>query len=118
MGNLGAPELILIVLVILIFFGAKKIPEIAQGLGKGIREFRKASRDIQDEIEKEIKISPEAALSSAKSTCYYCQSSISSNARFCPSCGKSLEAPKCQKCGTSNALGTKFCSQCGEKISA
>ena len=41
--------------VILIFFGAKKIPELAQGLGKGIREFRKAARDIQDDVEKEIK---------------------------------------------------------------
>jgi sec-independent protein translocase protein TatA len=53
--NLGATEIILIVLVILIFFGAKKIPELAQGLGKGIREFRKASREIQDDIESENK---------------------------------------------------------------
>jgi sec-independent protein translocase protein TatA len=118
MGNLGAPELILIVLVILIFFGAKKIPEIAQGLGKGIREFRKASRDIQDEIEKEIKVSPETTLSPAKSKCFYCQSPISPDAKFCPTCGKSLEAPKCQKCGTANAVGNRFCNQCGEKISA
>ncbi len=55
MGNLGTPEIILIVLVILLFFGAKKIPEIAQGLGKGIREFRKAARDVQDDIEKDAK---------------------------------------------------------------
>lgn len=51
-GNLGTGEILLILLVILIFFGAKKIPELAQGLGKGIREFRKAARDVQDEIEK------------------------------------------------------------------
>ncbi len=55
MGNLGAPEIILIAVVILILFGARKIPEFMQGLGKGVREFRKASRDIQDEIEKETK---------------------------------------------------------------
>ena len=53
--NLGTPEILLILLVILIFFGAKKIPELAKGLGKGLREFRKAARDVQDEIEKEIK---------------------------------------------------------------
>lgn len=55
MGNIGMPELLLIFVIILVFFGAKKIPELAQGLGKGIREFRKAARDIQDEIEDEGK---------------------------------------------------------------
>lgn len=49
-GNLGTGEIILILLIVLIFFGAKKIPELAQGLGKGMREFRKAARDIQDEV--------------------------------------------------------------------
>ncbi len=52
-GNLGATEIILILLVILIFFGARKIPELAQGLGKGMREFRKAAREIQDDISEE-----------------------------------------------------------------
>ncbi len=55
MGNLGATEIILIVLVVLLFFGAKKLPELAQGLGKGIREFRKATREIQDDIESDTK---------------------------------------------------------------
>ncbi|MDH4069696.1 MAG: twin-arginine translocase TatA/TatE family subunit [Ignavibacteria bacterium] len=55
MGNLGATEIILIVLVILLFFGARKLPELAQGLGKGIKEFRKATKEIQDDIEGEIK---------------------------------------------------------------
>jgi sec-independent protein translocase protein TatA len=49
MGNLGPMEIILIVLVILVFFGAKKIPELAQGLGKGIREFKKATQGEDDE---------------------------------------------------------------------
>jgi sec-independent protein translocase protein TatA len=53
MGNIGGPEIILILLVVFVFFGAKKIPEIAKGLGEGIREFRKAARDVQMEIEKE-----------------------------------------------------------------
>lgn len=52
---MGTQEIILILLFVLIFFGAKKIPELAQGLGKGIREFRKAARDVQDDIEKEVK---------------------------------------------------------------
>jgi sec-independent protein translocase protein TatA len=51
-GSLGTGEIILIVLVVLIFFGAKKIPDLAAGLGKGLREFRKAAREVQDEMEK------------------------------------------------------------------
>ncbi|MFA5804661.1 MAG: twin-arginine translocase TatA/TatE family subunit [Melioribacteraceae bacterium] len=49
-GNLGAGEIILIVLVILILFGAKKIPELAQGIGKGMKEFKKALNDVQEDI--------------------------------------------------------------------
>lgn len=48
--NIGGGELVLILLVILVLFGAKKIPDLAQGLGKGIREFKKAVRDVQDDI--------------------------------------------------------------------
>ena len=55
MGNIGGPEIILILLVIVVFFGAKKIPEIAKGLGEGIREFRKAARDVQEEAGTEAK---------------------------------------------------------------
>ena len=40
--SLGAPEIIIIVFVILLLFGAKKLPELARGLGKGIKEFKKA----------------------------------------------------------------------------
>ena len=53
--NIGGPELLLILIVIFFFFGAKKIPEIAKGLGEGIREFRKAARDIHEEVNKEVK---------------------------------------------------------------
>ena len=59
MGNFGATEIILILLVVLLFFGAKKLPELAQGLGKGIREFRKATREIQDDLESEAKKGPQ-----------------------------------------------------------
>jgi sec-independent protein translocase protein TatA len=52
---IGATEWIVIVLVILLLFGAKKIPELARGLGQGINEFRKASADIRKEIEKSQK---------------------------------------------------------------
>ena len=50
MFGIGTTELIIIMFIILLIFGAKKLPELAQGLGKGIREFKKASNDIQDEL--------------------------------------------------------------------
>ena len=53
--NLGAPEIILIMIVIFFFFGANKIPELMKGLGSGLREFKKAARDVQEEVEKEVK---------------------------------------------------------------
>jgi sec-independent protein translocase protein TatA len=51
MGNLGWPEILIIVLVLVVFFGAKKIPELAQGLGKGIKEFKKAVKDGGEDTE-------------------------------------------------------------------
>lgn len=50
MGRIGVPELIFIGVVIILLFGAKKLPEIGSALGKAIREFRKAGKDIQDDI--------------------------------------------------------------------
>jgi sec-independent protein translocase protein TatA len=50
--NIGFPELMLIMLVIVIFFGPKKIPEFAKSLGKGIAEFKRAMRDVQTELTK------------------------------------------------------------------
>ncbi|MEW6468093.1 MAG: twin-arginine translocase TatA/TatE family subunit [Bacteroidota bacterium] len=52
MFGLGGSELILILIVFLLFFGSNKIPEIARGLGKGIREFKDAASGIKEEIEK------------------------------------------------------------------
>ncbi|NDK55559.1 Sec-independent protein translocase subunit TatA/TatB [Pontibacter fetidus] len=51
LGGLGGTEIVLIVLAILLFFGAKRIPELAKGLGRGIREFKDASKDIKQDIE-------------------------------------------------------------------
>ncbi len=48
--GIGFPELLLIFLAILLLFGAKRLPELAQGLGKGIREFKRAMKDTGDEV--------------------------------------------------------------------
>ena len=51
LGGLGGWEIMIILLVVLVFFGANKIPEIARGMGRGIREFKDATKEIKDEIE-------------------------------------------------------------------
>jgi len=48
MFGLGPTELVLILLAVVLLFGAKKIPELAKGVGKAMREFRKASQEIED----------------------------------------------------------------------
>lgn len=50
MFGMGPMELLLVFAVILLIFGAKRLPELAQGLGKGIREFKKAMRDTTDDV--------------------------------------------------------------------
>ncbi len=50
-GSFGGMEVLIILLVVLLFFGAKRIPELARGIGQGINEFRKASDEIKKEIE-------------------------------------------------------------------
>jgi len=48
--NLGGGEIVLILALVLILFGARKLPELAKGLGQGIKEFKKASREAADQI--------------------------------------------------------------------
>ncbi len=50
LGMIGSTEILVIAVVVLILFGAKKVPELMKGVGTGIREFKKASRDVQEEL--------------------------------------------------------------------
>ena len=52
--NLGTPEILVIMFVVLLLFGGKKLPELARGLGKGIREFKDASEGVKREIHNNI----------------------------------------------------------------
>lgn len=53
--GLGGQEMVLIFLALLLFFGAKKLPELARGLGKGIKEFKDATKEVRDNIEDGLK---------------------------------------------------------------
>ena len=58
-GGLGWPELLVIGLVVLLVFGPRRLPEIAESFGASIKKFRKATRDVQDEVKREIDAAPQ-----------------------------------------------------------
>jgi sec-independent protein translocase protein TatA len=55
-GSIGMPELIIILVIALIIFGPRKLPELGKSLGRSLNEFKKASNDLQNTLEQEIKI--------------------------------------------------------------
>lgn len=52
LGNIGPMEMVFLMIILLLIFGAKRLPELGSGLGKGIREFKKSMRDINSEIDR------------------------------------------------------------------
>jgi len=56
--GLGWPEIMGILVIVLVLFGAKKVPELMKGLGSGIKEFKKASRDVQEELHRSVEDEP------------------------------------------------------------
>jgi sec-independent protein translocase protein TatA len=57
-GNLGGPDLIILLLIVLVLFGAKKLPELARGMGSAIKEFQKAKDEFSNELHSAGKTDP------------------------------------------------------------
>ena len=68
MFGMGHWEILTVLLVVLLLFGSKRIPEMAQGLGRGIREFRKSLREVQQEIDQDAPGDLLASIADAKKT--------------------------------------------------
>jgi sec-independent protein translocase protein TatA len=96
--GLGPLELGLIVLVLILLFGATRLADIGGSLGKGIKEFR---HNVKDEVEEEAAAAAPMA-----------------SAPMAPSNGEVVAAMKCPACGTLNATTAKHCSECGASLQA
>ena len=70
MPNIGLPEIIIILIIVLLVFGPRRLPEMAKGIGQSVREFRKGIRDMKDEVtsdDEDRKPSKDSHVSTAKS---------------------------------------------------
>jgi len=68
MGPIGLPELVIIFVVALIFFGPRKLPELGRALGKSINEFKRASNELKSTLDDEIRADERKAIAAAPST--------------------------------------------------
>ena len=65
-GSIGMPELIIILVIALIIFGPRKLPELGKSLGRSLNEFKRASQDLQNTLEQEIKLEEQKDQSAAR----------------------------------------------------
>lgn len=68
LGDIGGPELLLVLFIILLLFGGEKLPQLARGLGKSVREFKKATSEAQNEIKRAMEDDPEPPATKAPRT--------------------------------------------------
>jgi sec-independent protein translocase protein TatA len=100
LGPLGVPELLIIAFIIVLIFGVGRLPEVGGAVGRGIREFRKASRD--DGSETRADMTSATASDGSAST----PAAAASEGRFCTNCGarNSRDAKFCAECGTPTGI--------------
>ncbi len=98
-GPLGVPELLIIAFVVVLIFGVGRLPEVGGALGKGIREFRKSTKDDND--------APGDTTMSTQTDAHTPPAGVTT---------ESADTVFCSECGTKNARSTKVCSSCGHAI--
>jgi TatA/E family protein of Tat protein translocase len=109
--GLGAPELILILAVVVIIFGGAKLADLGGSLGKGIREFKANVKDDEP--------APPPAAAAAPPTVVVTQpqATVAPDAPAAPAAG-AVQAIQCPSCHTLNPMGSKHCNQCGASLAA
>ena len=114
--GLGPMELVIILLVLVMLFGATRLADLGGSLGKGIKEFRKQVKDEDGETEEaevEAPRSSTRAAAGAAPTTAAVNGGVTNGAD-----SETVQAVKCPSCGALNAVGSKHCNQCGSAIVA
>jgi sec-independent protein translocase protein TatA len=101
-GPLGLPELAIIAFIVVLVFGVGRLPEVGGAVGKGIREFRKATKDEESDATTTMQSSEPSPMSPSASVA----SDSTSDPVFC------------SECGGRNVRGARFCAHCGHGIEA
>ena len=96
LGPLGPVELGIILVIVILIFGVGRLPEVGGAIGKGIREFRHATKDEEkkdESVARSAEGGGDAGATADSIFCGECGSRNSRAAKFCASCGKALEIP-------------------------
>ena len=111
LGPLGLPELAIILVIVVLIFGVGRLPEVGGAIGKGIREFRHATKDDEPgdgtTSNASTDVAPEVTATTATAT-----TDASAPAASAP------ETIFCAECGEKNLRAAKFCANCGKPIAA
>ena len=103
LGPLGAPELIILLVIVVLIFGVGRLPEVGGAVGKSIREFRKATKDPEERETTTMTSSGAPAANGA--------TKMDADIAATPA------TVFCGECGTKNVGTAKFCSNCGHAMS-
>ena len=116
LGPFGVPELLIIAFIVVLVFGVGRLPEIGGALGKGIREFRKSTKDEGDDSAAPASMSS-ASMDAAPSQAMASMPQAASQPAQAPAAAPT-ETRFCSDCGGKNARAAKFCAECGHTMDA
>lgn len=120
LGPLGLPELGIILVIVILIFGVGRLPEVGGAVGKGIREFRKATKDDEaaagTTTASVSDVTSDVAPSNMHSTATTTHDTVTTATPPMPN--GSTDSLFCGECGARNQRTSKFCAECGHGIGA
>ena len=120
LGPLGLPELGIILVIVILIFGVGRLPEVGGAVGKGIREFRKATKDDEaaagTPTTSVSDVTSDVAPSNMHSTATTTHDTVTTATPPMPN--GSTDSLFCGECGARNQRTSKFCAECGHGIGA